>query len=219
MDSIEVEPFQFKHPFTCQMAGPSQSGKSTLMAAILQNNQSLITPAPTKILYCYSRRSDRFEQLKETVYPTMSLCEGLPDINVLNVEDNNLIILDDLMSQAEKSKNIEQLFTTDSHHANISVFLISQNMFSQGKFSRTISLNTHYMALFNNPRDRSQIGSMGRQMYPTNPHFLPEVYEKVTKNAYGYLFVDLTQTTDNDRRVQTNILSEEDRRIYQPINF
>ena len=55
--------FKFKHPFTCMLAGPSQSGKSTLLARILENNQSMITPSPTKILYCYARYSKGFNKL------------------------------------------------------------------------------------------------------------------------------------------------------------
>ena len=63
-----IQDFKFKHPFTCMLAGPSQSGKSTLLAKILEDNQNMITPPPTKIVYCYARWSDGFNKLK-TITP------------------------------------------------------------------------------------------------------------------------------------------------------
>jgi hypothetical protein len=47
------------------------------------------------------------------------------------------------------------LFTKKSHHRNISVMYIEQNLFHKGKNHRTISLNAHYMVLFKNPRDEA----------------------------------------------------------------
>jgi UDP-N-acetyl-D-mannosaminuronic acid transferase (WecB/TagA/CpsF family) len=43
---------------------------------------------------------------------------------------------------------------------------IVQNLFHRGKHHRTISLNAHYMVLFKNQRDVSQIMALAHQMYP-----------------------------------------------------
>ena len=200
------------------LAGPSQSGKSSLLAEILENNNILITPSPHRIVYCYARWSDTFNKLR-LIAPNVEFNEGLPDIDTLSVNQNNLLILDDLMSEAEKEKSILDLFTTDSHHSNISVFLISQNLFSRGKYSRTISLNCQYLIVFNNPRDKAQIYALARQMYPTNPQFLIESYQDATSKEYGYIFLDLTQSTDNRYRVQSGITPKETRIIYEPKKF
>ena len=210
-----IQDFKFKHPFACMLAGPSQSGKSTLLAKILESNQSLITPAPNKIVYCYARWSDGFNKLK-TITPPILFHEGLPDIDQFSVHDNNVIVLDDLMSQVEKDKTMLELFTTDSHHSNISVFLITKNLFSQGKYSRTISLNCQYLFILNNPRDKAQIYALARQMYPTNPQFLIECYEDATSQEYGYLLMDLTQSTENKYRIQSAITPGDTRIIYEP---
>ena len=211
---LSINNHQFMHPFTCMMAGPSQSGKSTLLSRILADNQNMITPPPTRIVYCYARWSEGFNKLM-TISPTIEFVEGLPDIDQFDVKENNLLILDDLMSQAEKDKSILELFTTDSHHANISVFLITQNLFSQGKYARTISLNCQYLFVLNNPRDKAQIYNLARQMFPTNPQFLIECYEDATSKEYGYLFLDLTQSANNRYRVQTGITTNETRIIYE----
>ena len=213
-----IDEISFKHPFTCMMAGPTQSGKSTLLSKILRYNHSMVTPIPSRIVYCYSRWSDGFEKLK-LISPKIEFKQGLPDIDTFNPDENNLLILDDLMSEAEKDRSILELFTTDSHHANISVFIISQNLFSRGKYSRTISLNCQYLIIFNNPRDKAQIYVLARQMFPTNPSFLIECYEDATSLNYGYLFLDLTQSTENKYRVQSGITPDESRIIYEPKKF
>ena len=143
--------------------------------------------------------------------------EGLPEIDLIAANQNNLLILDDLMDQCEKDKTILNLFTTDSHQKSISVFLITQNLFSQGKFSRTIGLNCHYLFLLNNPRDQSQIYYLARQMFPNNSKFLIECYQDaVEQKKFGYLFIDLKQSTKKQHRVQTGILPNEEWIIYQP---
>ena len=198
----------FFHPFTCMLAGPSGSGKTELLFKILASN--LLKPVPDKILYCYSRWQDRFIN-----HPNIIFNEGLPDIDSFDTTEVNLIILDDLMSCVEKDKSILHLFTVDSHHKNISVFFLTQNLFSQGKFSRTISLNCHYMILLNNPRDKSQINYLSRQMFPHKSNFLVECYNDATSHEYGYLFLDFKQQTDNNMRVQSGILPTETRIVYQ----
>jgi len=54
-----------------------------------------------------------------------------------------LIILDDLLNEVY-SKDVCDLFIKGSHHRNISVILITQNLFHQGRFCRDISLNAKY---------------------------------------------------------------------------
>ena len=53
----------------------------------------------------------------------------------------------------------------------ISVIYIVQNLFHQGKGSRSISLNSHYLLLFKNPRDKLQILTLAKQMYPGQTDF------------------------------------------------
>jgi hypothetical protein len=57
----------------------------------------------------------------------------------------HLIILDDLMDETDQ--RVTSLFTKKSHHRNISVMYIVQNLFHRGKHHRTISLNAHYMVV------------------------------------------------------------------------
>lgn len=212
---ITIDSWIFKHPFTCMIAGPTQSGKTSILKTILEFNQSLIYPPPSKIYYCYAAWQKSFDQLKLKC-PYIEFHQGIKDIEFLDPNVNNLFILDDLMDTCKNDDTILNLFTTNSHHRNISVFLISQNLFNKGKHSRTISLNCNYMIVMNNPRDKVQIECLARQMYPQYPKFLVEAYEDATKTRFGYLFIDLTQDTDQILRVQTGIVNEKLRVIYVP---
>jgi hypothetical protein len=206
----EITSTIFKAPFTAMLAGPSQSGKTTLLVEILKHAHKIISPPPTRIVYCYNRE---IESLKRR-FKNIEFIQGLPDLEKFDPKDNNLLILDDLMSESETNKSIVNLFTVDSHHKNISTVILTQNLFSRGKYSRTISLNCNYLVVFNNPRDRSQIQFLARQMYPNNSQFLIESYVDATKKKYGYLFIDLHQTTSDLFRVQSDIFNQ--RIIYQP---
>jgi hypothetical protein len=207
-----LDSFVFQAPFACLVSGPSRSGKSTLLLSILKNAREMINPAPDRILFCYAQPQDAFNTV-----PGIELHHGIPDVETeFDPNQNNLLILDDLMDQADCNPDIQKLFTVDSHHKNISIFFITQNIYSKGKCMRTISLNTNYMLIFNNPRDRQQIRTLSRQMFPSNAKFLSECYDDATETQhFGYLFLDLTQKTKQAHRVQTNILPRETRIIYQ----
>ena len=96
--------------------------------------------------------------------------QGLPDVEEL---ESCLLVLDDMMDSLESG--VADLFTKGSHHKNISIIAVTQNVFYQSRFQR----NTHYMVLFKNPRDASQIQYLARQVYLKDPEYLVQVYERV----------------------------------------
>lgn len=134
--------------------------------------------------------------------------------DLIDTSKRNLIILDDLMSETANDKKISNLFTKGSHHKKLSVILVSQNLFHQGKESRTISLNAHYLILFKNPRDASQIAYLARQMFPEKPKYLQEAYKDATSKPYGYLFIDLKSNTPDNFRLRTQIFPGETQYAY-----
>ena len=105
-------------------------------------------------MYCYGVWQPAFEDMNVTFHkdlPSASDVERFVDGSPV------LIVLDDLMDAVVKSEEVQRLFVRGSHHLNITVIYINQNMFHQGKCARTISLNCHYLVLFKNPRDFSQL--------------------------------------------------------------
>jgi hypothetical protein len=89
---------------------------------------------------------------------------------------DNLIIFDDLMREASESDNVLDMLTKGSHHKNVNILLLSQNIFGKVKHSRTITLYSHYIILFKNPRDKSQISFLARQMYPKESNIKKKLF-------------------------------------------
>ena len=144
--------------------------------------------------------------------------KGLDDdiYQSLDPKIRNLIILDDQMHNTGDSKLLGRLFTEASHHRNLTIIYIVQNLFDKGKSHRTVSLNAQYLILFKNPRDKSQIATMGRQMFPGKGKFLVECFQDATQVPYGYLFLDLKPGTEDNMRVMTKILPNERTVYYIP---
>jgi hypothetical protein len=147
------------HPFTSVISGPTGSGKSVFVRRFVHNIKHMMTPIPDRILWCYGEY--------QTLYGTVDgvdFQQGLPDLDNLDSREKHLIILDDLMDETDQ--RVASLFTKKSHHRNISAMYIVQNLFHRGKHHRTINRNAHYMVVFQNPRDVSQIMALAHQMYP-----------------------------------------------------
>jgi len=111
------------------------------------------------IVWCHSENNAP-HHLKRVTF-----VKGVPEFeNPENVP--TLIVLDYLMDSAYSTK-VSHSFTKGSHHRNISHVLITQNLFHQGPSSRDISLNSNYIVVFKNPRDKTQIVHLARQVYPS----------------------------------------------------
>ena len=84
------------------------------------------------------------------------------------------------------------------------------NLFYQGQGSHSIGLNSHYLLLFKNPRDKLQILTLAKQMYPGQTDFFLNQYEEAVKRPFGYLLIDLKTTTQDNCRLRTNVLPSEE---------
>jgi hypothetical protein len=193
----------FYHSFNCVVAGPSQCGKTEFTFKLIRNAQSMIFPPPQRIVYCYGEWQDIFCD-----YPNVDFQEGVPDFSQFDGKKRTLVILDDLLSATDK--NCEDLFTKGSHHRNLSIIYLTQNLFYKSKQNRTMSLNAHYLVLFKNPRDSTQIATLSRQIYPGKSKFLIESFQDATRKPYGYLVVDLKTDTEEAYRVRTCIFPEDE---------
>ena len=203
------------------IVGPTGAGKTEFVYRLLQNLPGMFQNIiPKRVLYCYGIWQPKFEQM-EREFDFIIFHEGLPtgeDIKTIGDSNmNNLVVLDDLLEDVLNSKEMETLMIRGCHHRGMSVIFITQNLFSQSKYARTMSLNTQYFVLFHNFRDSSQINTLGRQMFPGKGQILQEAYNDSTKSEkYGYLVVDLSPHSDDTYRLRTKIFPGEDCIVYQP---
>jgi hypothetical protein len=110
----------------------------------------------------------------------ITLIKGVPELgNPQNVP--TIIALDDFTESVYSTK-VSQLFTKSSHHRNISLILVTQNLFHQGHSSRDISLNSKYIVVSKNPRDKTEIVKFARQVYQ-NISIFHKTYLEVLKTT------------------------------------
>ena len=114
------------------------------------------------------------------------------------------MILDDLLNDVY-SKQVCELFTRGSHHRYISVILITQNLFYQGRFCRDISINAHYILALKNVRDKKQFMFLAGQVNPKDCIVQYIAYLDATQEPYDYLLLHLTQCTYDGLSFLTNI--------------
>ena len=201
---------RLKHPYTCIVSGPTSSGKTWWVFRLIRHASEMIVPAPESIIYCYGEFQEVFTQ-----YPQVEFCEGLTDTSRFDGSKRILLILDDLLTETNDS--VCNIFTKLSHHRNMSVIYLTQNIFYKSKHSRTLSLNSHYIVMFKSPRDAHQVATLGRQMYPGKSKFLVEAFKNSTEKPYGYLLIDLKPDTEEKYRIRTNIFPDDDRQyVYVP---
>ena len=119
------------------------------------------------------------------------------------------------MTEAKCDQRIADLFTKGSHHRNISIVYLTQNVFPKGKACRDIALNTQYLVLFNNPIDRQQRATLARRIYPSTSAMFMKRFEEATLRPYGYLVIDLKLSTSEQDRLQTDIFESTDRHAFE----
>lgn len=110
----------------------------------------MMNPIPSEVIWCYKEWQPGYETVTGVTF-----VEGLPKAEEWHGDKRRLVIVDDLMSETDE--RVTKFFTKGSHHRNLSVMYLVQNLFGKNKEQRTISLNSHYLVVFKNPRDASQI--------------------------------------------------------------
>lgn len=200
MFSIESDDLKFRHPFNLIIGGASGSGKTVWVSRFLRHYKKMIKGDIRHVLYCYGVFDPKileFEQMGIETY------HGLPTEEILkNKKKPLLLILDDLMIDA-KSDYLDMLFTRGSHHWNISIIFITQNMFA--KEIKTARNNAHYIVLLRNPAGELQVRNLGVQLFPRRLQYFMEAYKSATNENFGYLLIDIHPSSSDLVRLRTNI--------------
>lgn len=202
----------FKHPFAMIVAGASGTGKTEYVKRLLDPGH--ISPPLVKTFWFYSEWQPAYTKFPPNVTPVAGMPASFDDY--IDGREARCLVFDDLMSQCADNGIVKELFLQKRHHANVSVILILQNLFCQGKQMRNIHLNTQYVVLFPTPRDKSQFDHFARQVEPRRRNFLMDAYKDATARPYSHLLVDLMPHTPEKVRYRSESLSNQRQTVYIP---
>ena len=189
---------------TMCIVGPSHSGKTHLTLQLLDQRHVLFDMPPRRVVWCYGiYQHDLHQELARREYVVHA---GI--VSAADIEPCDIIVLDDLLNESRNSQDVTAMFTKAAHHKPCFIIFIMQNLFPSGKEARTRSLNTHYYIIFKNPRDKSQVEFLARQILPRKSKALIEVFEAATEKPHQYLFLDFTQECPDAYRFRSRLFEK-----------
>lgn len=198
-------PIPFLHPSTILLAGPTMCGKTHFLVQFL--SEHMLSPFPQRIVLVYSEKQPAYSEIMHQ-FPCLELLQGPINSELyesFRAELRNLLILDDQMTTAANSTELTKFFVQGAHHRNLTIMFLVQNIFAIGKSMRTSSLNTNYLVLFKNPRDKLQPSTLARQIFPGKWKNFIQAFEYATREPYTYIVIDLRQDTPEEFRVRSKI--------------
>ena len=172
---------------------------------MLQNAETMVDPPFEKVIWAYSEWQPAYDDMKGVEF-----VKGLTEDQVKkeNLRGHSCVVLDDMADQIDGTF-LGALFTRISHHRNISIIFLLNNLFYKGlKTMRLVSLNTHYMVIFKSPRDKDSIATIARQMYGPDYKLMVQAYKDATEKKFGYLIIDSKSDTPEPIRLRTHIFED-----------
>ena len=194
-------------PASFLICGPSCCQKTHWVFRFIENRNEIFTEKIERILYfsdTYQKKFDEYLNKIEFIQETLTL-------EILKLADRCLLVLDDLMHYPQDL--ITKIFTVDAHHFNFSVIFTAQNLFN--KNIHKILLNSHFVVLFKNCPNATQIQHFLRQAFPHKTKAVYEAYKNAVATPRGYLMLDFRPDTEDSQRIRTNVFPNEVNYIYQ----
>ena len=198
---------RIKAPFTMIISGPPLAGKTSFVTKLIQNRDRLIDQPISYIVWFYGEETPLTKNLENKYPGLLKTFNGIPESfdPFIKKDQHGLFIFDDLMRETSTKTTITDLFSKKSHHCNISVILITQNLFYEGKERKTFMRSAHYLVIFNNPLDYSMVYSLAKNIFPRSQKVFLNIYEKAANKPNGYIFIDGNQQTIPQARFRTDI--------------
>ena len=203
----EIENVKFEYPFRMIISGSSQSGKTSFAKQLLENT-SLFDGELKNILYCYpDYLSETPVQWHEDLELPVTYQTGLPTLNELcTLESDTVIVLDDLYEECITAKQMDYLFRVLSGKKRLSVIIMTQRFFAQGRYAMNIRNCCNFTVLMRNADER--LNYRIAYLFKSTSAINKIIDTEFGKEGYPYIFVDSSpkgQITGN--RLYTNIFA------------
>lgn len=207
-------------PQNVLICGSSGTGKSTFVEKLIATGKIWEKPVD-KIVYCYGIHNSTVELLSRD-YPEVTLFEGLPPnlatpLEMFSPKQNNLLIIDDLSTETQSSRDFTNFMIRSSHHCNCCLISIEHFLYGDSKERRLQSPHWHQCILFKNQRSMHHIGVLARQASICEPSIIKFAYSDATSKPYGYLVMDFRNETPPQLRLMANVFGENEEPPYSYI--
>lgn len=193
------------------IGGVSDSGKSFLSHQLILKYHHEFK----HIVICGVEKHEIQKQFPEEF---VTVSREIIDPIQYQIEENDpiLFVIDDVFMEAINSKIVLDSFTK-GRHSNLSTILITQNIFGQGKFARSVALNATHI-LLTRGRGTCQVEILFRQLFGKRrvSDAILAYKEAVLSRPYGYILIDLNPKTPEILQLRTDIVGESScERVYQ----
>ena len=151
----------------------------------------------------YNVEQDFMKTWNKNEKQTIKFIKGL-DFDKMDTSKPSLLVVDDLILIG-KNKDIAEMFILGSHHKQISVFYILQNLFPNYPLFRLMSSNSHYFVLFNSQRHYRQIHTLAQQIFfGQDLKRVTNAYLRSSKQPIGFILLSLPAEIPKELAVVTD---------------
>ena len=199
----EIDDQRFEFPFRMFISGSSQSGKTTFAGRLL--SQNIFRGQITSVIYYHPDYLESAPVIwHEKLNVPVQYKSGQPNLEELtSLEENTCVVLDDIYEECINSKPIDYLFRVLSGKKKISVMIMSQRYFANGRYSMNVRNNVNFTVLLRNTDAR-----VNRNIVKLLNVEAPFKNIKSTEK-YPYVFIDTSPgAVESGYRVYEDIFSK-----------
>ena len=188
-------PIKFLANHNTIIFGQTGAGKTCFILDVIR--YKLVHPFPKNIYYMYKIRQPFMDQINN-----INFIEGL-DFNAIDTNTPSMLVIDDLVLST--NKDVAEMFILGSHHRQISIFFLTQNLFPNCNLFRLMSTNAHYFVIFQNQRNFQQVMTLARQIFVgRDVKRITEAYKKASNTLRGFIVLSFSPLLPNELTVVTD---------------
>ena len=188
-------PIKFLANHNTIVFGQTGAGKTHFMLEVIRHK--LVHPFPENIYYMY-----RVHQSFMEVHPEITFIEGL-NFSLMETSKPSMLVIDDLVLST--NQDVAEMFILGSHHRQVSIFFLTQNLFPNCNLFRTMSANAHYFVIFQNQRNFRQVMTLARQVFVgKDVNRIVNAYKRAGETSRGFIILSFSALLPKELTVVTD---------------
>ena len=188
-------PIKFLANHNTIVFGQTGAGKTHFMLEVIRHK--LVHPFPENIYYMYRVHQSFMEE-----HPEITFIEGL-NFSLMDTSKPSMLVIDDLVLST--NQDVAEMFILGSHHKQVSIFFLTQNLFPNCNLFRTMSANAHYFVIFQNQRNFRQVMTLARQVFVgKDVNRIVNAYKRAGETSRGFIILSFSALLPKELTVVTD---------------